>query len=207
MKRLATMAAALLLAAVTAAAQISAGAGYLNSTKKQYDKSATAGGFFAEAAYARGIGYGFALSAGLRYSYLACSDPASAGFVNYSVMGSLEEKEHYLSLPLHVQYIFPFYGGADLVFFLGPEFSYCVSSRTSLFYEEPVLGSSSRFTLDNVAKGYKPFDVIGSAGLSVDLFGKVRLTGSYGYGFLDHAGKDYNILRRSEWRVGVSYLF
>ena len=202
-------AALLLLAGSNAFAQISVGAGYVNSTEsikfgKNDDASTNAtNGFYA------GIGYTLPLTAGLNftpgvyYEFLTKKDVASVGGLTAS--GTL--MEHYLNVPLHFSYGASPAAGIRIFVFAGPTASLGLASTTD---SNASVGSISVGGKTDNYDGteYGRFNVLlgGGAGLE---FSRIRLTVGYDYGLLNrYTGDADNYSRHnSRFHVGLGFLF
>lgn len=185
------------VAATSAMAQISAGAGYLNmDLKNGSDVTLNQNGFYAGANVAYGLGSGFAVAPGLYYGYLYSDD---------SYAGLLETKtnSHYLAIPVNVTYSLPLLDVLDAFVYAGPQFNIGLSSKT----EGKLLSVSTE--IDNYGDNgtLNRFDVSIGAGLGVEVCDLVRVNFGYNWGLVDLSKSDNTTLKQAGWHVGLSVLF
>lgn len=220
MKRLILTAAAIAVS-VSAFAQISVGAGYVNDAYRQTinisdnttnnSKNAN-NGFYLEGAYSYALTNDFSLSAGLRFSSLGRTDNG-----NYD-LGSLhlgdataKTKEMYLSLPVTANYAYTINKDVRVFAFAGPSLAIGLSSKTDV--TASVLGQSSTTNVDNYGKddegncNYNRTNLFLGAGLGVDLMNMVRVSLGYDLGLLNRSAADNTTLKQNQFRIGVAYLF
>ena len=168
MKKFITTLAILAVAAGSAIAQVSVGGGYLNSTKTQGNVKANAQGFYAGIGYNYSLAPGLTLSPGLYYSNLTSKDANSVSIWGINASSEITEKEHYLTLPVNLNYGLTLVPGALRLFvYGGPSLQYCLSSKTTTSGQIAGWGGTSDH--DNLkANGstYTPFDVLIGGGVS-----------------------------------------
>lgn len=209
MKKFITTLAILAVAAGSAFAQVSVGGGYLNSTKTQGNVKANAEGFYAGIGYNYTLAQGLTLSPGLYYSNLTSKDANSVSIWGINASSEITEKEHYLTLPVNLNYGLTLVPGALRLFvYGGPSLQYCLSSKTTTSGQIAGWGGTSEH--DNLkADGstYTPFDVLIGGGVGVDISNMIRVNAGYNYGILDRDSSDNTVLHRAGWHLGVSFLF
>ena len=220
MKRLILTAAAIAVS-VSAFAQISVGAGYVNDAYRQTinisdnttnNSKYANNGFYLEGAYSYALTNDFSLSAGLRFSSLGRTDNG-----NYD-LGSLhlgdataKTKEMYLSIPVTANYAYTINKDVRVFAFAGPSFAIGLSSKTDV--TASVLGQSSTTNVDNYGKddegncNYNRTNLFLGAGLGVDLMNMVRVSLGYDLGLLNRSAADNTTLKQNQFRIGVAYLF
>ena len=220
MKRLILTAAAIAVS-VSAFAQISVGAGYVNDAYRQTinisdnttnNSKYANNGFYLEGAYSYALTNDFSLSAGLRFSSLGRTDNG-----NYD-LGSLhlgdataKTKEMYLSIPVTANYAYTINKDVRVFAFAGPSFAIGLSSKTDV--TASVLGQSSTTNVDNYGKddegncNYNRTNLYLGAGLGVDLMNMVRVSLGYDLGLLNRSAADNTTLKQNQFRIGVAYLF
>lgn len=220
MKRLILTAAAIAVS-VSAFAQISVGAGYVNDAYRQTinisdnttnNSKYANNGFYLEGAYSYALTNDFSLSAGLRFSSLGRTDNG-----NYD-LGSLhlgdataKTKEMYLSIPVTANYAYTINKDVRVFAFAGPSLAIGLSSKTDV--TASVLGQSSTTNVDNYGKddegncNYNRTNLFLGAGLGVDLMNMVRVSLGYDLGLLNRSAADNTTLKQNQFRIGVAYLF
>ncbi len=195
--------ASLMLVGTSAFAQMSIGAGYVNSkstfsTSSGTSKySAPSNGFYAGLEYNVPVGDIFGLSAGVNFEYLMSK--------TYT-LGSLlsgDFKEQYINVPVHLNF------GADLadairvLVFAGPTFSYGLAAK--------VEGGAAGFTLGSDLykdRGWNRFDVLVGGGVGLELMDKIRLSVGYDLGMFNRLPKDSNDkVNRNRMYAGLAFLF
>ena len=204
-------AAALMLAGTNAFAQVSLGAGYVNSTTTVTSGSSKttspANGFYAGLEFNAPVaGEILGLSAGVNYEYLQ-----SKSYTLGSVLAG-DYKEQFLNVPIHVNAGYNLAEGIRLFAFAGPTFSYALSGKV-----EPTvsLGSFKIGTEYDVYKdsNWNRFDVMVGGGVGLDLMGKFRVTVGYDAGMFNKLPKDSDgndpssTITRNKLHAGVAFLF
>ena len=202
-------AALLLLAGSNAFAQISVGAGYVNSTtvlklNKDGDGSSTpVNGFYAGAGYTIPLAAGLNFTPGLYYQLLTEQDAEELW--GFTATGT--RVEHYLNVPLTFSYGASPVAGIRVFVFAGPTATVGLASTTTgnVGVGDLKLGG----TTDNYdGTDYGRFDLMigGGAGLEISRF---RLTVGYDYGLLNRYTGDVDGISRQTRRfhVGLGFLF
>jgi len=211
MKKILSAAASLLVAA-TAFAQVNIGAGYLNQTDRltigSGDPSNTSmNGFYVGAGYDIGLGVkGLALVPGVYYSY---NTTKKAGNF-YDISGDITLKEHYITVPVRVKYAFEVSPSARIFLYGGPAFSAGISSKYDTNLTLTTFGLSASDSSDNYGDNstYGRFDVKLGAGAGIDISNMVRFTAGYDWGLLNRYTGDSDVKRHTNvFHVGVAYLF
>ena len=204
MKKILTsvLAASMMLLGTSAFAQVSVGAGYVNSTSVKNNSKTPGNGFYAGLEYTVPVSDFFGLSAGVNYDFVKTN--------NFS-FGSASQplKEQFINVPVRLNLGFNMADAARLFVFGGPTFSYAISGK------ESVERGSSKVDLLDIYKdwNYNRFDVMVGGGVGLDLMEKIRLTVGYDLGMFNKypkgsdgsepAGK-YN---RNRLHAGVAFLF
>ncbi len=208
MKKIVTLlsAALMLLAGTSAFAQLSVGAGYVNSVdysklgKDQSAKSSGGSGFYAGVSYTAPLAAGFSFTPGVYYEFLTAETVAGDSFL--AVGG--RETEHYINVPLQLNLGFDLAKGVRLFAFAGPTANVGLISKSVTSASVGGHGGSS--STDNYANNsnYGRFYVMlgGGAGIKVANF---KIFGGYNYGMLDRNKANDVTVRRSEIVVGVSF--
>ncbi len=201
-------AALMLLAGTNAFAQMSVGAGYVNSTdavkfSKNDDASTNViNGFYAGVGYTLPVSAGLNFTPGVYYELLTKKDVASLGGLTAS--GTLTE--HYLNVPLHFSYGASPAAGVRIFVFAGPTAKLGLASTTDS--NAAIGGISLGGETNNFGSDYGRFDIMlgGGAGLE---FSSFRLTVGYDYGLLNrYTGSSDSITRHtSRLHVGLGFLF
>ena len=204
MKRIITtiLAASMMFIGTTAFAQVSVGAGYINSTAKATHGSSVlktpSNGFYAGLGYDINEGAGFGINTGLYFSYLMSQN--SIGSIDSS-----KQVETYIDVPVRAS-LSADMGGLRLGVFAGPVFSCGISSTTdsSAHVVGVEIGTGK---IDNYANSaYKRFDILVGGGVNVD-FGPLRFTVSYDLGMLNRYDSEDIKTTRNTLRAGLAFLF
>lgn len=202
-----SLAAAMLLAAPHANAQLSAGAGYLNSQEKANTKNAQRtdlNGFYAGAQYNIHLVAGLGVAPGLYVDMLFGKE--ESGNAAVSVAGKYTE----LALNVPVNFNYSFALGRDMKVFVyaGPVFQYGLLSRTKV--GASVGGKELSETVNNYEKDYRnPFNIYLGGGAGIDVAG-IQVILGYDHSLLNAYGSalsDNASLGRSQIKVGVGYAF
>ena len=210
MKKISILAALLLLAGTSAFAQMSVGAGYVNSTttlklNKDGEGSTTpVNGFYA------GVGYTLPLSSlvsftpGLYYELLAEQD--SNDLFGLDLSGT--RVEHYINVPLTFSIGAELAPALRLFAFAGPTATFGLASTTDSSIKAGSAFSIGGKTDNYDGTDYGRFNVMigGGAGIA---YGNVRLTVGYDYGLLNrYTGSNENLSRMdSRFHVGLGFAF
>lgn len=209
MKKIATLlAAAMLLSGTSAFAQAYIGAGYVNSSDRTTvgnNLSTTAtNGFYAGVGYTLPLSGGLSVTPGLTYMMLLSSGADSFGPLG--LKGDLQE--HYLNIPVHLNYGAELAPGVRGFVYAGPTVSLGLASSTKL--TASIAGFSADKTFDNYADGsdYGRADVMLGGGIGVD-FNSLRFTVGYDCGMLNRytAGNTNTTRHRNQLTAGVAFLF
>jgi hypothetical protein len=211
MKKIVTIlsAALLLLAGTNAFAQMSVGAGYVNSTNslkfsKNGDASTTAiNGFYAGVGYTIPISSLINFTPGVYYEFLANKNVEGEGA--FTLSGALTE--HYLNVPLTFSLGGSVAPGIRLFAFAGPTATFGLASTTDT--SASVAGISLGGKTNNYDNSdYGRFDVMLGGGAGIQ-FSNVRLTVGYDYGMLNRYTGDSDSISRhtSRLHVGLGFAF
>ncbi len=211
MKKIVTIlsAALLLLAGTNAFAQMSVGAGYVNSTNslkfsKNGDASTTAiNGFYAGVGYTIPISSLINFTPGVYYEFLANKNVSGD---EITVSGALTE--HYLNVPLTFSVGGSVAPGIRLFAFAGPTATFGLASTTDSNLNLGGVISVGGKTNNYDNSDYGRFDVMVGGGAGIE-FSKVRLTVGYDYGLLNrYTGNSDGISRHtSRLHVGLGFAF
>lgn len=213
MKNIVTIlsAALLLLAGTQANAQISIGAGYVNSVEsykisKNADPSNNAlNGFYAGFGYTIPVVSGLNFTPGVYYEFLTKSDATNIGGVA-NVSGKITE--HYINVPLTFSFGAELTDGFRVFAYAGPTAAIGLASTT--VYNGTVLGISAGSTVDNYNNdGYGRFDILLGAGLGFEIADMIRLNVGYDWGMLNrYIGTTEGVSRKNtRLTAGVAFLF
>jgi len=211
MKRIITtiLAASMMFIGTSAFAQVSVGAGYLNSTSKVTASSKVYNtpynGFYAGLGYDINEGAGFGINTGLYFSYILSTNSGSIGSI---VSGSSKTTETYLDIPTRIN-ISTDLGAIRASVFAGPVFSCGITSTTSASASalgiEVGTGKIDNYSDDD----YNRFDIQVGGGVNIDFQNTLRFTASYDLGMLNRikTETDGYSCTRNVLRVGVAFLF
>ena len=205
------LAALLLLAEIPAVAQVSIGAGYVNSadrvkTSNTETQVNNANGFYGGLGFTLPIAGDLSVTPGVYYTYLTSGTANSVGGGILSWAGTT--KEHYINVPVRLEYGAEILPNFRLFFFGGPTFSAGLASKTTL--TGSVLGFSANTVIDNYkdTDNYGRYDILLGGGMGVDLAKRIRVTAGYDFGMLNRYTNSDNIVRhRNQLHAGVALLF
>ena len=189
------VAAFLMLVGSNANAQVAIGAGY-NLLFQSYDTSDPLQGFYIGADYTFAINKNIGVSSGAYLSYVTMGKYSPSGIL------AAEQRDSYVTIPVHVSY------GKSLAYnlrgfvFAGPSFDIGLTNKTYSMYNED--GAMDLYKL----RRYNRFDAKIGCGLGVDLNYKFRILGGYDYGLLDRMSKvKGTVCHSNRLYLGVAYHF
>ncbi|MBO8479637.1 MAG: outer membrane beta-barrel protein [Bacteroidetes bacterium] len=207
MKKLILSLAIAAIAAGSAMAQVSVGAGYLNQTSKSSlsESSSSKGssdGFYVGAAFSCPIIAGLSVDPGVYYGFLTSStDVNIAGFE----LANGKTQSHYLMIPIDLRYSFHALDFLDVFALAGPRFNVGLASTTTV----SALGDAVEQKVDNYGENssLQRFDFGLGVGIGFDLFQMVRIKVGYDWGLLDVNKTDAVTTNNSMLHAGVAFLF
>lgn len=207
MKKLILSLAIAAIAAGSAMAQVSVGAGYLNQTSKSSlsESSISKGssdGFYVGAAFSCPIIAGLSVDPGVYYGFLTSStDVNIAGFE----LANGKTQSHYLMIPIDLRYSFHALDFLDVFALAGPRFNVGLASTTTV----SALGDAVEQKVDNYGENssLQRFDFGLGVGIGFDLFQMVRIKVGYDWGLLDVNKTDAVTTNNSMLHAGVAFLF
>lgn len=207
MKKLILSLAIAAIAAGSAMAQVSVGAGYLNQTSKSSlsESSSSKGssdGFYVGAAFSCPIIAGLSVDPGVYYGFLTSStDVNIAGFE----LANGKTQSHYLMIPIDLRYSFHALDFLDVFALAGPRFNVGLASTTTV----SALGDAVEQKIDNYGENssLQRFDFGLGVGIGFDLFQMVRIKVGYDWGLLDVNKTDAVTTNNSMLHAGVAFLF
>ncbi len=207
MKKLILSLAIAAIAAGSAMAQVSVGAGYLNQTSKSSlsESSSSKGssdGFYVGAAFSCPIIAGLSVDPGVYYGFLTSStDVNIAGFE----LANGKTQSHYLMIPIDLRYSFHALDFLDVFALAGPRFNVGLASTTTV----SALGDAVEQKVDNYGENssLQRFDFGLGVGIGFDLFQMVRIKVGYDWGLLDVNKTDAITTNNSMLHAGVAFLF
>ena len=207
MKKLILSLAIAAIAAGSAMAQVSVGAGYLNQTSKSSlsESSSSKGssdGFYVGAAFSCPIIAGLSVDPGVYYGFLTSStDVNIAGFE----LANGKTQSHYLMIPIDLRYSFHALDFLDVFALAGPRFNVGLASTTTV----SALGAAVEQKVDNYGENssLQRFDFGLGVGIGFDLFQMVRIKVGYDWGLLDVNKTDAVTTNNSMLHAGVAFLF
>lgn len=212
MKKILTtiLAASMMLLGTTAFAQVSVGAGYVNSTMKTTvggnSSNLPYNGFYVGGDYTIAEGVGFGVSVGAYYSYLTATSSASTSIFGINIGASSKVEEMYLDVPVNFNYSVDLTPSMRGFVYAGPAFSFGLSSTTQI--NASVGGySGGSGKQDLYADGnYGRFDILLGGGVGLD-FGRLRFTVGYDLGMLNRVSSDNYTQKRNVLHAGIGFLF
>lgn len=207
MKKLILSLAIAAIAAGSAMAQVSVGAGYLNQTSKSSlsENSSSKGnsdGFYVGATFSCPIIAGLSVDPGVYYGFLTSStDVNIAGFE----LANGKTQSHYLMIPIDLRYSFHALDFLDVFALAGPRFNVGLASTTTV----SALGDAVEQKVDNYGENssLQRFDFGLGVGIGFDLFQMVRIKVGYDWGLLDVNKADAVTTNNSMLHAGVAFLF
>ena len=205
------LAASMMLVGASAFAQVSVGAGYLNSSAKTTFGSTTSSvpsnGFYAGLGYDLDEGTGFGLSVGAYYSYITSTTAASTSLFGVSLGASSKVEEMYVDLPVNFKFSAELGAKAKGFIYAGPTFSLGVSSTTdsNASIAGITIGGNGKY--DNYSSDdYSRFDILVGGGVGID-YGSLRFTVGYNIGMLNRVPSDSYKQTRNVLHAGIAFLF
>lgn len=213
MKKIVTLlsAALMLLAGTSAFAQMSIGAGYVNSVdysklgKDQSAKSTGGSGFYAGVSYTAPLAAGFSFTPGVYYEFLTANEAVS---FDRLIVFSGRETEHYINIPLTFSYGMDLSRDFRFFVYAGPTASVGLAST--------VKGSTDvggfKLEGDSVSnyddEDYGRFDIMLGGGIGLEFRDDLRLTVGYDFGMLNRytGSADYS-QHRNRLTAGIAYIF
>ena len=115
-------------------------------------------------------------------------------------------KEHYLDIPLKLNYELANTNGFGLSLFVAPTFSYCLASQ---FKYEGIVGDFTGVVEDiyDVSGAYKPEDWAVTFGLNISLGDRVTVGVDYLLGLTDRSDADWSVIKRNGLNAGISFVW
>lgn len=220
MKKIILVAASIAVS-VSAFAQMSVSAGYLNNASKQEVKlsesttqkdSWNSNGAYLQGTYILPLGLGLDLNAGVRFAWLTNTSTGNFDLAGVHLADATAvNNEFYLQVPVTASYTYRFNRDLSLYAFAGPSLSFGLASHTDYTYK--VLGAEKKETVNNYAKddegnrSYNIFNLYLGGGLGVEFRDMLRLSVSYDFGLLNRSAVENVKLTENLLSVGVSFLF
>ena len=194
------IAAAFMLVSASAHAQLSVGAGYLNTSLLEKQGSISSGesfnGLYIEADYKFDLYKGFiGFAPGLRYNF----GTTEVEGVNWN--------EQYLDVPLMFDFGYDFSDSFRFFAFIGPTLSFGISSNMKVAGVKVDVYEFAGEYLDGTVD-YGRFDLMFGYGVGVDIIRRVRIKAAVDHGLLNRMKNDMgSVTHRNLVRLGVAYLF
>ena len=203
MKKVLTFAAAIVLFAGMASAQLRINVGYAPQTyTTTYNSNSTSSdlnGFFAGINYNAKLTGDLALSVGLQYRMNTKSTTETALGVDVTTTSN----QSLIDIPVLFNYGLNLTDALKLSVFVGPTVSYALSGNTKIENSAvSALNVETDWYGDNSNR--KQLDIAGTVGVCVT-FSDIRLFGGYNMGLLNLTEADNTTLKGSNWFVGVGY--
>ena len=202
------------VAATSAFAQLSVGAGYLSNTQKYSYTSGstttttptTTNGFYVGADYGLDLGQGLGLSAGLKGAFLFGKKVDSITIpILGTATGTTKSTEIYLAVPVLANYSYAITNDFKIFAYAGPTVAFGLTSKakTTNNLNDDVT------TTDNYGEDsdYGRVNVFLGAGIGVDLMNTIRVKAGYDIGLLNRSSADNTKINDAQLSVGVAYLF
>ncbi len=210
-------------------------AGYLNSAYRfkagnETENSDALSGFYVAATRNIKLLGGLSLQPGLSYSYLTKNDKEDlAGFTM-----NLSQTEHYIGIPLRLQYRIEILPVLNVFAYTGPSFNFGLVGKNKADISSSILGQningsysydyfSNKLKSDNISdevlaeinknmseSQYNRFDIQYGIGAGVGLFKFLEVRGGYDWGLLNRLknndNKD-NSIKRNQFYIALSVRF
>lgn len=188
----------MMLVGVDAYAQMSVGAGYLNSVSrnKTTGRNTPSNGFYAGAEYNITEGTGFGVSVGAYYSYLQANN-------DYFGVVSTKIKDMYIDMPVNFNYSIPMTEALSAYVYAGPTFSVGLSSKTQAGALGYTADGKDQYQNGNLNR----FDILVGGGAGIDYNNTIRFSVGYNIGCLNRSSYEETTLNRNVLHVGVAFLF
>lgn len=212
MKKIITtlLAASMMFLGTTAFAQMSVGAGYINSTMKTTISSTASSmpynGFYAGGDYTIAEGVGFGVSVGAFFSYVTATSSASTSIFGINIGASSKVEEMYLDIPVHFNYSVDLSPQLRGFVYAGPTFSCGLNSTTEVGGSIGGVGGKSGKHDNYADSDYNRFDILLGGGAGLD-FGKLRFTVGYDLGMLNRVSSENFVQKRNVLHAGIGFLF
>lgn len=201
MKKVLALVAAVMLLGGTAMAQASFGVGYMNPTHISLNDT-NMNGVYAGFDYNIHLSENFGIAPGVFYSFSTKSDEYTSGLGS----GKLTLTEHYIGVPVNLNYSFKLAPDFALTLYAGPTISYGIMSKSKGDVNILGIGGSAEGDLYKNTN-YKPLDVLIGGGVAFDYAEMFRVSFGYNYGLLDRNSNDNATYNRSFLHMGVAFLF
>lgn len=199
------IAASMMLVGVEAFAQVSVGAGWVNSTltTKAGDvkTNPNSNGFYLGASYNLSIAEGLGLAPGLYYEFLGSKDSAGSG-----LSASSTTTEHYLDVPVMFNYGFELAPDCKLFAFAGPTLQFGLASNAKLKAGTSDINAEKK--VNNYDGDYGRFDCLIGGGVGFQI-SAIQVKVGYNYGIVNRYTGDSDSIstHRSAVHIGVGYAF
>lgn len=212
-KIIALVFAAALFAGTNAYAQLSAGAGYINSNlsgryngNKQDPQNSN--GFYAGASYNVPVASGLCVAPGAYFSMLTNTSESGVSVLGISQNSKSTFTEMALNVPLLFNYGVNLASDAKVFAFAGPTFQFGLSSKVVTDASGVVSGTSTTDYYDADSPTFNRFNIYAGGGIGAE-FAKFIITVGYDYGLMNlYAGStDDTEYHRANLHVGVNYAF
>lgn len=209
-KVLALVAAVMLLGSTAAMAQASFGIGYMNPNHILLTgDTKTLNGVYAGFDYNIHLTDNFGIAPGVFYSYGTKTVKGGLSIAGFTIAdGQVTFTEHYVGIPVNLNYSFKLAPDFALTLYAGPTVSYGIISKSKAdanILHHLNVGDDGSLYDDN--SNYKPLDVLIGGGVAFDYAEMFRISLGYNYGLLDRDATDNGTFNRSYLHMGVAYLF
>lgn len=207
----AVFAAALLFAGTNAFAQISVGAGYINSNLSgQFNGNkqdpVNSNGFYVGGSYNVGVGSGLSVAPGAYFSLLSNTSESGVTILGVSQSAKSTFTEMAVNVPVTASYAYQLSRDAKVFAFAGPTFQFGLSSKSVTEASGVVSRTGTTDYYDSDSPTYNRFNIYVGGGIGAQ-FGKIIVNVGYNYGLMNlYAGSTDNTnYHRANLNIGVSY--
>ena len=208
----------MLLIGVNASAQLSIGAGYVNSQVRERTSSSSdvtvenTNGLAAGVSYSIPLAKGFAIVPGVYYTYTNKTGMKSGELFGLKLKGEADLQEHYVTVPLHLSFGAEINPDFKVFLFAGP--SFCAGIASTIHGSADIAGGlvnldTGKFDNYGEDSTYGRFDVLVGGGIGFDLLKRVRFKVGYDCGMLNrYTGDSDGFTRhRNQLCASAAFLF
>ena len=206
MKKIMSLAAALVLLTTAAMAQGSFSVGYMNPTHPNTND--VLNGVYAGIDFNIHLTGDLGVAPGVYYSYATKNSTNNVSAFGITATGKTNYTEQYVSVPLNFNYGLDLAKDMTIRVYAGPTFSYGLSSTYkadgSIAGISASTGTQSLYT-DNGT--YSNIDILVGGGVAFDYAQQFRISLGYNYGLKDRNTSDNVVYKRNYLHMGIAYLF
>lgn len=211
------LSAALLLIGTQANAQLSVGAGYLNTTESSGEHSQNLNGAYAGVNYNIPLVAGLSVAPGFYASFLTFTNKAGVSTkASASLSGTSTLNEIALNIPVNFKYGFDIARDTKVFLYAGPVFQYGVLNETISqgsahisIGDTEIGGDTKKYKVNNYDAdngSRNPFNIYIGGGAGIDVAG-IQVIIGYDHSLMNVIKSEDTKVGRSQIKVGVGYRF